>query len=698
MPNSLSRAVSPYLRQHQENPVDWVEWSDAAFARARAEGKLVLVSSGYAACHWCHVMAHECFEDEGIAALMNREFVCIKVDREERPDVDQVYLDAVQLMSGRGGWPLNCFVMPDGRPVYGGTYFPPAQWRALLEQLADLNRREPGAIEEQAGKITARLRQFETRETALQALPAWDRIVPSFVARFDREEGGTGRAPKFPMPCEWAFLLRYGTRTGDDAILKQVRLTLDRMAQGGIYDQVGGGFARYSVDGEWRVPHFEKMLYDNAQLLELYAEAAVALSEPFYAEVARGIATFVERELTAEGALTGGYCSALDADSEGEEGLFYVWRRDELARVLGDRFAPLADLFGVHGDGDGGIAHWEHGRHVLVRRFPLPEWAARHGIPEETASRLLEEGRRDLLAARAERERPQRDDKVLTGWNGLMIGALARAGRLLNEPAFVDRARRAADLLLSKARRPDGGLWRRAASGSATGAFGIDAFSEDYACLARGLVALYESTFEERYLAEARALAAYALEHFSDPAPVTAGDPTPRVASPLLYFTADNAPQVLVRKRDLQDNVIPSSNALMAEVLYALADYFLEPAWHARAGAMAAAMAGELPTYAPAYAHWARVLFMEAQRPATLAVAGVEASRFLSASRGKFLPHLRIAGASGNGGAAAIPLLAGKFKAGVTQGFRCEAGVCGLPTTAWEDLLAAEVNAWPKAT
>jgi uncharacterized protein YyaL (SSP411 family) len=675
MPNALAAAASPYLRQHRDNPVDWVEWGDAAFERARRENKLLLISSGYAACHWCHVMAHECFEDTGIAAIMNRDFVCIKIDREERPDVDQVYLDAVQLMSGRGGWPLNCFVLPDGRPVYGGTYFPREHWRALLENLAALHRDEPGTIEEQAGKITDRLRGLEGGATAGSTEPIeWTAMIPPFSSRFDTVNGGTGHAPKFPMPCEWAFLLRHGTRTGDAAVLAQVRLTLDRMAAGGIHDQIGGGFARYSVDGEWKVPHFEKMLYDNAQLLQLYAEAYAVFRDPAHREVARGIADFAERELLAPG---GGYCSALDADSEGEEGLFYVWTRAELAAVLGDRFPAFGDLLGVHVDGDGGEAHWEDGRHALLRRHSLEAWGARHGWTPVEAARVWQEGRRDLMAARARRERPLLDDKVLTGWNGLMIGALATASRLLDDPELLERARRAAGVLLAKARRPDGGLWRRGWNGT----FGIDGFLEDYACLARGLIALYQATFEERWLLEARGLAAHALAHFSDP------------ASPLLYFAADDAPRVLVRKKETHDNVIPSSNALMAEVLFQLADYLADPALHERAAAMGAVIRREFPAYAPAYAHWAGVLRVEDASPAALAVVGAGAPEFLAATAGKFLPHLRIAGSRGDSG---IPLLQGKFSDGKTLGFRCEAGTCGLPAPDWKALLAAEERAWTR--
>jgi uncharacterized protein YyaL (SSP411 family) len=678
MPNALQHAASPYLRQHRGNPVDWVEWGDAAFVRARAENKLLLISSGYSACHWCHVMAHECFEDAEIAAIMNREFVCIKIDREERPDVDQIYLDAVQLMSGRGGWPLNCFILPDGRPVYGGTYFPKPHWRALLENLATLHRDEPGTIEEQAGKITGRLSDRGGVAPAGRTETIdWSKTIPTFSSRFDAESGGTGHAPKFPMPCEWAFLLRYAVRTGDVAVRDQVRLTLDRMAAGGIHDQIGGGFARYSVDGEWHVPHFEKMLYDNAQLLELYAEASVAFAEPAWRDVALGIAAFVVRELSAGDGLEGGFCAALDADSEGEEGTFYVWTRAEMERVLGDRFAPLADLFGVHAEGDGGAAHWEHGRHVLIRRFSLVEWAARHHLTLEAAARLLAEGGADLMAARAERERPMRDDKVLTGWNGLMIAALAHAGRLLGEADLVEHARRCADMLLTKARRDNGGLWRRGWMGT----FGIDGFLEDYANLARGLLALYQATFEERWLLEAHALARHALAHFSDS------------ESPLLFFAADDAPQVLVRKKETHDNVIPSSNAVMAEVLFQLADYFGDPSLSERAEAMGAVVRREFPAYAPAYAHWAGVLFLEDSAPVTLAVVGPDTKQFLAATTGLFLPHLRVAGSDG---ASEIPLLRDRFRVGETVGYRCEAGTCGLPVSDWESLLSAEARAWPQ--
>src|SRR5690606_6853581 len=520
MPNRLQYETSPYLRQHQHNPVDWYPWGDEALAEAKATNKLLIVSIGYSACHWCHVMERESFENPEVAEVMNRHFVPVKIDREERPDIDQIYMIAVQRMTSQGGWPLNCICLPDGRPIYGGTYFRPADWKNVLLQLADMWRETPQVALDYAERLTSGIKQSE--QLPIGRIPEaytqqdLEAIVTPWKRQFDKQDGVHARVPKFPLPNNWLFLLRYGVVSGDHEVLEHVHFTLKKIASGGIYDQVGGGFARYSVDAEWHVPHFEKMLYDNAQLLELYAEAAVALDEPAYREVARGIAAFVERELSAGDGLAGGYCSALDADSEGEEGAFYVWTRAELSRILGDRFPVLADLFGVHVEADGGAAHWEHGRHVLVRRFSVAEWAARHGMTPEAAARLLDEGCADLLHAREERERPLRDDKVLTGWNGLMIAALARAGTLLDDPALVARARRAADLLLEKARRPDGGLWRRGHTEGGAGSFGIDAFLEDYACFARGLIALYQATFEERYLTAAHGLALYALKHCSD--------------------------------------------------------------------------------------------------------------------------------------------------------------------------------------
>ncbi len=669
--NSLSRAASPYLRQHQDNPVNWVEWNDDAFARAKSESKLVLVSVGYAACHWCHVMAHESFEDAAIAEVMNRHYVCIKVDREERPDVDQVYLEAVQLMTGRGGWPLNCFMLPDGRPVYGGTYFRPDQWKDILERLAEVWQREPDSVAAQAEQITGHLRKGESvnKAPAESRDISWRQACESFSMRFDRVRGGRGSAPKFPMPCEWQFLLRYGISAKDEKCLGQVRLTLDKMAAGGIYDHLGGGFARYSTDAEWKAPHFEKMLYDNAQLLELYAEAGIALGEPRYRGISLDIAEFLERELAAPG---GGYCSALDADSEGEEGLYYVWTSAELKTVLGDRYPWFADFCGVDGEG-----LWEENRNILLRHFSLDALAEKQEWTREQAEQHWEGARRDLLAVREQRPKPMLDDKVLTSWNGLLLKAFALAYRYTGEESLREKAVRLAEFLLRKAARPEGGLWHRGWRGD----FAIEGFLEDYAFLAEGLVELYQCTFTEMYLEAAKKIADHALAHFGDP------------ASPLLFFTADDAPKVLVRKKELMDNVIPSSNSAFARVLLLLAEYYAEPHYGDRAESMLSAIKGEFPSYAPAYPAWARILFMEGFPAATLVVVGPDAEIFGNAAAGVYAPHLLLAASAEE---SMLPLLKGKHRPEATWAYRCEHGTCGLPIKNWQKLLDAEKSRWSR--
>ncbi len=662
MSNSLAHAASPYLRQHKDNPVGWVEWNDAAFDRARRENKLVLVSIGYAACHWCHVMAHESFEDEEIAEVMNRHYVCIKVDREERPDVDQIYLEAVQLMTGHGGWPLNCFILPDGRPVYGGTYFRPHQWKNVLEQLTALWAQDSAAVSKQAEQITAHLRKIDARTGTEKGIEPinWQHVYENFAMRFDKSRGGRGSAPKFPMPCEWQFLLRYGVFKKNEGALRQVRLTLDRMAAGGIYDHLGGGFARYSTDGEWKVPHFEKMLYDNAQLLELYAEAGAALNESRYCEVALDIAEFLERELSIPG---GGYCSALDADSEGEEGKHYVWTREELEKILGDRYAWFADYCGVEGEG-----LWEHDRNILLRHQSLQQLADQQGWALEAARKAWETARRDLLAVREQRPKPMLDDKILTSWNGLLLKAFSTAYRHTGEEVLRQRAIHLADFLLAKAVKSNGGLWHRGWNG----AFAIEGFLEDYALFAEGLIELYQATFEEKYLVAAKDIAEYALRHFHDP------------ESPLLFFTADNAPPVLVRKKEVMDNVIPSSNAAFARVLLLLSEYYAEPRYRDRAEAMLTGVHGEFPAYAPAYASWAQTLFMEGVPVSALAVVGSEVEAFQKMTTGRYLPHLRLAGCKSR---SELPLLRDKYNSTATLAFHCQKGVCDLPSENWKKML-----------
>ncbi len=458
--NRLANSASPYLLQHAHNPVDWYPWGAEALQKAKSENKLILVSIGYSACHWCHVMEHESFEDEKVAAVMNEYFVCIKVDREERPDVDQIYMSAIQLMTGRGGWPLNCICLPDQRPIYGGTYFRKNDWVSLLFNLADFYKQKPAEAEEYAVKLTEGIRQYESvqfvdvqpeykRENLEEILDNWQRY-------FDKTEGGMGSSPKFPMPNNWQFLMRYAHLMKDENIAQQVKLTLHKMAYGGIYDHIGGGFARYSVDGRWHVPHFEKMLYDNAQLVSLYSEAAVwqapSKSPPegetlrhynqFYYQIVDEVITFVKRELTSP---DGGFYSALDADSEGVEGKFYTFTKGEIEQILGND----ADLFCIyyHVTDDG---NWEEeNTNVFFRKESDEQLAAKLGLSVDELVSGINTARDKILEARSKRVRPGLDYKILTSWNGLMLKGLCEAYRAFNKAEYLKLALQNAQFLVN---------------------------------------------------------------------------------------------------------------------------------------------------------------------------------------------------------------------------------------------------------
>jgi uncharacterized protein len=663
--NHLIHETSPYLLQHAHNPVDWHPWGDAALDKAKAENKLMLVSIGYSACHWCHVMERESFEDEETAALMNARFVCVKVDREERPDVDQVYMHAVQLITGQGGWPLNCFTLPDGRPVYGGTYFRKAQWQEVLRNLSDLYGRDPDKVDRYADQLTRGVRQSEWVEASPAAVPFQpadlEAVVRPWRDHFDREEGGMNRAPKFPLPNNWLFLLRYAHATGDDALLGQVRLTLDKMAYGGIYDHLGGGFARYSTDGMWKAPHFEKMLYDNGQLLELYAEAYQASGDPLYRKVAEQTAAFVARELTSP---EGGFHSALDADSEGEEGRYYVWSKEELQDLLGEGFPLFADYYNVNSAG-----YWEEGRYILLRRKQDAEAARDAGMEEGEWARRMEGMRRELLAARERRPRPGLDDKVLTSWNALMTKGYVAAYTALGGEGFLLSAVRNMEFLLGKGRRPDGGLYRNFTGGR----FTINGFLEDYAYAAEALISLYQATFQEKWLTTARELADYAIAHFRDP------------VSGLFYFTSDLDKPLVARKMEIMDNVTPASNSSMAKVLFALGIYFGEESYSGLAAQMLGQVREEMPAYGSGYSNWA-ILFLQLALPfheVVIAGPGAEAKR--AELQSHYLPNKLLAGSASP---SALPILEGRFAAERTALYVCRNRVCALPVETVAEALA----------
>jgi uncharacterized protein YyaL (SSP411 family)/aryl-alcohol dehydrogenase-like predicted oxidoreductase len=581
MPNRLAQETSPYLLQHAENPVDWYPWGPEAFERAAREDKPILLSIGYAACHWCHVMERESFEDAAIAERMNRDFVCIKVDREERPDLDQIYMAATVALSGSGGWPMTVFLTPDKRPFFAGTYFPPTDrygrpgFPALLERLADLWKNDRATLERQAEELTRAVqRESQTFATGPVSGEALGAAARALVAAFDPRWGGFGSAPKFPPSASLELLLRYHRKTGDERALEVVKKTLDGMKNGGIFDHLGGGFARYSVDERWHVPHFEKMLYDNAQLAAVYLAAHQVTGDLEYADVARRTLDFVAREMQDP---EGGYYSAFDADSEGEEGKFYVWKRDELDTVL-DREAAehFALFYDVTHEGN-----WE-GTNVLWRRRTVEQAARELGVSPEKLAASLEDSRQKLYAARKERVAPALDDKVLTAWNGLMIAAMAEGARVLGEPRYLESAERAARFALGALRRPDGGLYRTAREGRAH----VDGYLEDYAFLADGLVTLYEAGGGYEFLSAARELAGRLIEDFGD---------QPGAA---FFHTAKGHESLITRPREGHDGAIPNPNSVAARALARLAVHFDEPTLAER-GAEALRFYGELVERAP---------------------------------------------------------------------------------------------------
>ena len=662
--NRLINETSPYLLQHAHNPVDWYPWGDEAFNKAKAENKLVLVSIGYSSCHWCHVMEHESFEDDSVAKVMNDRFVCIKVDREERPDVDQVYMAAVQLMTNRGGWPLNCFTLPDGRPVYGGTYFPKEQWTQVLHQLADTWEKEPMKVTEYAERLHEGVQQAELVALNTEA-PDFtrgdaDQLAEGFMKHFDTTEGGPDRAPKFPLPNNYEFLLRYAQTTKDKGINKQVRLTLDKMAQGGIFDQVGGGFARYSTDERWKVPHFEKMLYDNAQLISLYSHAYQAYHDEAYRDVVERTIAWAQREMRSS---EGGFYSALDADSEGEEGLFYVWTDAELNAALGEDAGFVREFYNAGSEG-----LWEKGRNILLRTMSDSAYAIKHGITEKELRTVRDRVDAKLLAARSKRTRPGLDDKMLTSWNAMMVTGLCDAFRALGDSSYLAQAEETMQLLLTRCKRDDGGLWHSYTKG----VLGVNGYLDDHSFTTEALIALYQATFDEHWLKEARALAEYSILHFHDG------------KSGMFWFTSDLDAPLIARRMEVNDNVIPASNSSMAKGLFILGHLYDDQRLLDISKQQLNNVHGSMADYASGYSNWALLLMDHVYPWYEIAITGEEA---LDLQRG-FSAHYIPGGVFlGSRKKSDLPLLEDKFMDGQSTIFVCENKVCQLPVTTVEEAL-----------
>lgn len=664
MPNKLKSEISPYLRQHQHNPVDWYPWGQEALDKARRENKLIIVSIGYSACHWCHVMERESFEDPEVAAVMNAHFISVKVDREERPDVDQIYMTAVQLMTNSGGWPLNCICLPDARPVYGGTYFRRDDWKNILLQLAGLWREEPDKAYDYAERLTAGIRQSE------QLVPQpiqeqytvsdLDQLVDPWVKRFDPDEGGYNRAPKFPLPNNWLFFLRYGALASRQDVLDHTHLTLRKMAAGGIYDHVGGGFARYSVDRFWHVPHFEKMLYDNAQLVSLYSEAYQQQKDPLYKRIVSETLDWVQREMTSP---EGGFYSALDADSEGVEGKFYTFDETELEQVLGEDAPLFIRYFGITPGGN-----WpEEHTNVLKTNTDTEAWIAEAGFTADEWESYLREIKQQLLTYRSARVRPGLDDKILTSWNAMMVKGFADAYRVFGEPGYLETAIRGGTFILQQLCTADSGLLHQhRGEGRA-----IPGFLDDYAFCIQAFIALYEITFDERWVYKAKELAAYSVQHFYDHQQAA------------FYYVADNAEQLIARKYEIMDNVIPSSNSVMAHVLNALGLLFDEPGYLTISSRLLANVFPQMSAYGSAYSNWAVLLLETIYGNYEIALTGPGGDKLRNQLDQHYIPNKLLLG----GTKSTLPLLENRIT-DRTQAYVCKNNTCSLPVEGIDELLA----------
>ena len=668
MPNLLINETSPYLLQHAHNPVDWRPWGEEAFAKARAEDKPVLVSIGYAACHWCHVMERESFEDETVAQKMNNLLVAIKVDREERPDIDGIYMEAIQRMHGHGGWPLNVFLMPDGRPFYGGTYFPPTDrggmpsWSKVIDAVADAYHTRRDAVLENARILTEALRTSSEMDAPDEAVreSTLDLAYRGLASMFDPEHGGFGGAPKFPQSMPQEFLLRYYARTGEEHAREMVEVSLQRMANGGIYDHLGGGFARYSTDGFWLVPHFEKMLYDNGLLASLYLQGFQITGDQRYRVVVEETLDYLLRDLRHA---DGGFFSSQDADSEGVEGKYYVWARSEVERLLGDDAALFIRYYGVTSHGN------FEGRNILNVPDSAAAAAADLGVSVDELTERLASMRQTLLEERAKRIPPATDDKVLTGWNGLALRALSEAAFVLDRPDYREAAERNADFLLREL-RPDGRLLRTWKDGRAH----LTGYLEDYALLINGLLSLHAATFSRRWLVEAKHLVDEMIGLFWD------------ATAEAFYDVGTDHEELIVRPRDTFDNAVPSGGSAAAEALQRMAALTGDEEYAAKAGRLLRGVAPLASRHPMGFGNWLRAIDLHLAPPTEVVVVGdpsSEATRALLAPlRERFMPTAAFLGVAPDDPYwFSTPLIEGRTESGVPTAYVCHGYSCDLPTS-----------------
>lgn len=665
--NELHLETSPYLLQHANNPVHWKAWNDKSLALAKKENKLILVSIGYSACHWCHVMEHESFENQEVADVMNAHFVNIKIDREERPDIDAVYMKAVQVMTGHGGWPMNVVTLPDGRPIWGGTYFRKNDWINSLERLQEIYKEQPQTILDYADKLYDGLQSISIvpkSESEDFNYEMMQDLVAKWERSFDWEFGGMARAPKFMMPTNYEFLLRYGYQTKNQRVLDFVNLTLTKMAYGGLFDTVDGGFSRYSVDMKWHVPHFEKMLYDNGQLVSLYANAYKLTKSKVYKEVIEKTLKFVETEwLTKDGS----FYSALDADSLNsenhlEEGAFYVWTKSELNELLHEDFELFSVVFNVNEFG-----FWEKENYVLIQNQSLEEIAKAQNIAVETLGKKKKTWEQLLYAEREKRSKPRLDDKCLTSWNAIMLKGFVEAYKALGNQKYLEIALKNADFIVNKVWSSEGNLYHSHKDGKAT----INGFLEDYAHVIQAFISLYEITFDEKWLQNAKQLTDYSFDNFYDE------------KAEFFSFTSHQDDALVTTHFETEDNVIPASNSVIADALFRLSIYFENGYYEKICRQM---LQHILPTiqYPSAFSNWMNVVLHFSEQNKELVICGNAALEYLEKINESYLPNIVIAGSTKD---SSLPFLQNRFSENETLFYLCQNRSCQQPTADFEEIL-----------
>lgn len=661
--NSLIKETSPYLLQHAHNPVNWKAWNTETLQEAKDEKKLMIISVGYSACHWCHVMEKESFEDSTVAAVMNKNFISVKVDREERPDVDQIYINAVQLMTGSAGWPLNVITLPDGRPVWGGTYFTKKAWLNSLEKMQKLYDKNPQNLIDYADKLEEGIKSMDLIEVNTNELNFIDfpieNTIKNWSTTFDNKYGGPNRAPKFMMPNNLNYLLRYGIKNKDKQILDYVYLTLDNIAYGGVYDHIGGGFSRYSTDIKWHVPHFEKMLYDNAQLVSLYSQAYKATKNPLYEEVVKETLEYIKKEMTHQ---EGAFYSSLDADSvseenELEEGAYYVFNKEELKLQLKEDFSLFSEYYNVTNYGK-----WEKENYVLIRKKSDQEIIAEFSISQEELNQKKKNWKQLLLAYRNNRAKPRLDDKSLTSWNALMIKGYVDAYKAFQVPEYLNAAQTNAQFLINHQLQENGALNHSYKDGKSS----INGYLEDYAAVIDAFIALYEVTLNEFWINKANELAAYTFENFFD------------AEKNMFYFTSKEDEKLVARNFEYRDNVVPASNSMMAKNLLILSHHFDNKKYLTTASKMLHNVQPEIESYPSGFSNWLDLMANFQDNFYEVVVVGKDASKKIAELNARYLPNILIAGSTSE---SKKPLLNYRYIDGETLIYVCVNNSCKLPVS-----------------